>query len=159
MAANALPRLRRVPCRQPRVLRRELRERLRAPVLCNQWGVKDEVGHAQGRLDYAAALLSAFKAHNISATYWIWRSYAKGGRDVQKDEWGYELVHNPGHDDQGHLLPEYIEPAMTSVLQQGFARTNPSPSQARYQPSSVLSASSALAPCHHGDMRDACHAH
>ena len=105
----------------------KLRQRLNAPVYCNQWGVKNEVWHSQGRLQYARALLAAFARENISSTYWIWRSYAKGGRDVGAAEWGFELVHNPGHDDNGQLLPELLEPAMTATLQAGFDRINPHP--------------------------------
>merc|ERR1712100_505290 len=105
----------------------QLHQRLNAPVYCNQWGVKNEVGRSQGRLEYARALLAAFARENISSTYWIWRSYAKGGRDVNQNEWGFELVHNPGHDDSGQLLPELLEPAMTATLQTGFARINPHP--------------------------------
>ena len=104
-----------------------LRKRLRAPIFCNQWGVKDEVARSHGRLDYATSLLSIFAAENVSSTYWIWRSYAKGGRDVARDEWGFELLHNPGHGPDGRLLPERVEPAMTALLQAGFATTNPNP--------------------------------
>lgn len=70
--------MRRIPVR--------LRERLQAPVYCNQWGVKDEVWTSKGRLAYANAMLDTFATEGIHSTYWIWRSYAKGGRDVDGPE-------------------------------------------------------------------------
>jgi hypothetical protein len=135
-----------------------LRDKLNAPMYCNQWhaltpfelattepvhrmrshrivfpccaelrrGVKDEVFKTAGRLEYAETLMEAFARERISSTYWIWRSYAKGGRDVRMPEWGFELVHNPGHDENGTLLPEYIDPEMTATLQAGFVKINPS---------------------------------
>ena len=41
-------------------------------------------------------MLRLFTKHSISSTYWIWRSMAKGGRDVDAPVWGFELVHNSG---------------------------------------------------------------
>ena len=105
-----------------------LRDSRNAPVYCNQWGVKDEVGIDQGRLRYANALLDEFVNEGISSTYWIWRSYAKSGRDVREPEWGFELVHNPGHDEvTGDLLPEMVEIEMSQALQAAFIRTNRHP--------------------------------
>ena len=92
------------------------------PRLFWQWGVKDEVLQSHGRLAYADALLDVFAAARIHSTYWIWRSYAKGGRDVREPEWGFELVHNPGSDG-----PERIEVAMATTLERGFAKTNTRP--------------------------------
>ena len=102
-----------------------LRDRLNAPVYCNQWGVKDEVYRSAGRLNYAETLMETFARERISSTYWIWRSYAKGGRDVRMPEWGFELVRNPGHDANGTLMPEFIDPEMTATLQAGFSKINP----------------------------------
>ena len=104
-----------------------LQDRLHAPVYCNQWGVKDEVGRQEGRLKYATALLDAFASEGIHSTMWIWRSYSKGGRDIHKPEWGFELVRNPGHDADGNLMPELIDPEMTNTLQTSFAKINRQP--------------------------------
>ena len=41
-------------------------------------------------------MLDTFAEFGISSTYWIWRSYTKGGRDVDAPVWGFELVHNDG---------------------------------------------------------------
>ena len=98
-----------------------LRERVRAPVFCNQWGVKDEVWQTNGRLTYANALLDIFATNGIHSTYWTWRSYAKGDRDVREPEWGFELVHNPG---SASGQAERIEVGMTNTLQNGFAKIN-----------------------------------
>ena len=104
-----------------------LQDRLHAPVYCNQWGVKDEVGRQEGRLKYATALLDAFASEGIHSTMWIWRSYSKGGRDIHKPEWGFELVRNPGHDADGNLMPELIDPEMTNTLQTSLQRSIASP--------------------------------
>ncbi|KAL1500339.1 hypothetical protein AB1Y20_013003 [Prymnesium parvum] len=86
------------------------------PVYCNQWGVKDEVLEANGRLRYAEAVLDAFTDLGIASTYWIWRSYTKGGRDVHEPVWGFELAHNDGPH-------EALDGAMLTTLQAGFLRT------------------------------------
>lgn len=84
------------------------------PVHCNQWGVKAEVLAFNGRLRYAQAALDAFKALSLSSTYWIWRSYAKPGRNVAEvAAWGFELLHNDGPHEQ-------LDVGMLGVLQAGF---------------------------------------
>jgi hypothetical protein len=95
------------------------RTRHRVPVFCNQWGVHDEVWDSRGRLHYAQSMVDAFVSSNISSTIWIWRSYAKQGRDVDKPVWGYELVHNNGsHEALDHELLELLQdryPALADV--------------------------------------------
>lgn len=86
------------------------------PQHVNQWGVKDEVFDANGRLEYANALLESFTTHSISSTYWIWRSYSKEGRDVDAPVWGFELTHNDGPH-------EALDSSMLQTLQAGYLAT------------------------------------
>ena len=64
------------------------------PVHCNQWGVKDEVLVANGRLRYAQAVLDVFVKNQISSTYWIWRSYLPPGRLTQSMH-SAQSMHSP----------------------------------------------------------------
>ena len=62
-------------------------------------------------------MLDTFAEFSMSSTYWVWRSYHKGGRDVFAPEWGFELVHNDGPH-------EALDAHMLAVLQRGFVKTS-----------------------------------
>ena len=53
---------------------------------CNPTHVHRSVSEEDGRLEYAHDVASAFEAHGVHSTLWIWRSY-------RKSSWGFELVH------------------------------------------------------------------
>jgi hypothetical protein len=111
------------------------------PVFCNQWGVKDELYSSHGRLEYARALLDALVQHNLSSTYWIWRSYPKDDRPLDQPVWGFELVHNSGPRQQpeGWVQQnldtlESLDAEMTAVLQAGFPTVDEIPTEPKPPP-------------------------
>lgn len=118
-----------------------LSRRFNVPVYCNQWGVKNELFASHGRLEYARVLLDAFVQHNVSSTYWIWRSYPKDDRPLDEPVWGFELVHNSGPREQpaGWVQSnldtlESLDAEMTAVLQAGFPTLEDIPTEPKPPP-------------------------